>query len=171
MKLYLIRHANPNVDEYAGFPGPELGALGKKQAERIAVFLKSKNIQKVFSSDYTRVLQTLSPFQKENPSIKVEMALALRERENKTETHNSLVRRVENWLIEILPQLNSATVIFSHCGPINMILDYLDRGQKLMDYPFCCQYLCLTHKGGIWDLDIEDNKLISGELLNVNSVE
>lgn len=168
MILYLIRHAQPCVNQYAGFPGPPLGDIGLRQAQNIANFLKQQNIEQIFTSDYIRVQQTLQAFHLVRPHIPITQSIALRERENQIESHESLVQRVENWFVQTVDTLPAQTAIFSHCGPINMILQYLDSQQTILDYPFCCPYLCLTPKGGIWELYLEGEKLVEGKLLGTN---
>lgn len=164
MILYLIRHAEPEISEYAGFPGPNLGDIGKKQAQNVANFLQTKPIKRLLTSDYTRVLQTLEPYQIDAKKD-AEKLPVLRERENEVETHEELVARVESWFRKFLLTETENTAIFSHCGPINMILFYLDRKQKILNYPFECEYLCLTPKGGIWVLNIENQQLKNGILI------
>lgn len=164
MIVYLVRHAEPEINEYSGFPGPNLGDIGKKQAQNIANFLQKKNIKNLLASDYIRALQTLEPYQI-NTKREAEKLAVLRERENELETHEELVARIETWFKQFLLAETENTAIFSHCGPINMILFYLDREQKILDYPFECEYLCLTPKGGIWELHIKNQKLISGKLI------
>lgn len=128
MKLYLVRHGQPELNEYSGFPGPKLGFAGHQQAQEICNILKTKHIKQVLSSDYTRVIETLRPLLKGFPSIKHTEIVELRERENDVESHDSLVDRVQDWfknnLVSIMQQ---DTAIFGHCGSINMILFYLDR--------------------------------------------
>jgi broad specificity phosphatase PhoE len=164
MTLYLVRHAEPELAEYAGFPGPSLGDLGKKQALLIADFLKTKPIQKILTSDYIRVLETLEPYQTLT-NIPCQELSVLRERENEIETHEALVSRVQNWFELFLSNNKDNTVIFSHCGPINMILFYLDYERKILQYPFECNYLCLTPKAGIWELNISNQALANGKLI------
>lgn len=166
MKLYLIRHGQPELLEYSGFPGPKLGALGQAQSEVIRNVLELKNIQKVLSSDYTRVIETARPFLRRNEKLEYAEVVELRERENEIESHESLVSRVQGWFAENLELIKQQdTAIFGHCGSINMILFYLDPDLTLMDYPFEDKYKCLTPLGGIWELHIEDKELIEGQLI------
>lgn len=153
MKLYAIRHAQPQLKTYAGFPGPSLGIEGRKQAKAIAQFLADKGIEQVFMSDYIRVKETFAafrPFFKGKPFVEKR----LRERENTEESHESLVARVHEWMEEkqeCLQQKNTA--IFSHCGPINMILSYLDPQKELFEYPYTDAFGCHTPLAGIWELE------------------
>jgi|GEM_PF-7031806 len=164
MIVYLVRHAAPKEPFYSGFPGPPLGEHGQLQAQRIGAFLQKKQVDLVFSSDYIRTLQSLAHYQQLTQK-KVHIAKELRERENLIETHDSLVYRVQNWFENFLNSHSENMVIFSHCGPINMILSYLDPDQTLMDYPYSCEFLCLTPKAGIWELELEDARLLSGRLV------
>ncbi len=165
MKLYLVRHAKPAVNEYKGFPGPSLGEEGKRQAQSIAQYLSDKGVEQVFMSDYTRVQETFAPFQSLNPKLIPSIQLALREREKEVESHESLVERVQEWYKEQQTViLSKNTAIFSHCGPINMILEHLDPHKNLFDYPYTCPYGCHTPLAGIWELTL-DQDLIDGKLL------
>ncbi len=154
MKLYLIRHAKPEVSEYKGFPGPSLGEEGREQAKAIANYLKDKKITQILASDYTRAKETMVPFLSTHPHLEVKEYIALREREKEIEPHISLVNRVHGWF-----QANEAmiiqenTAIFSHCGPINMILSYLDPQKTIFDYPHQDIWGCHTPLGKIWEID------------------
>jgi len=168
MKLYLIRHGMPDVSEYSGFPGPNLGPLGRRQSNAICEFLRDKDVRTVLASDYTRVIQTAKPFVESKPEVKYAEIAELRERENDIESHESLVIRVQEWFasnLEALTQQNTA--LFGHCGSINMILLYLDGEQKLMNYPYEDQYKCLTPIGGIWELNFQNGLFIGGELFKI----
>lgn len=164
MNLYLIRHATPEIKTYKGFPGPALGEEGKVQAKAIAAYLKNKNIQQIYTSDYLRVKETLKPFQSLLPHINIKEVEALRERENEVESHESLVHRVHTWFaLNKIEVLKVNTAIFSHCGPINMILTYLDPEKKLFDYPYEDVWGCHTPLGQIWEISFKE-ELYSGNL-------
>jgi broad specificity phosphatase PhoE len=166
MKLYLIRHGQPEIDLYAGFPGPKLGLVGKQQAKQICSILQSKNINRLFASDYIRVIETLEPLLFAAPMMQHSSAIELREREKEHESHESLVFRVQSWFTNNIHALTcDNTAIFSHCGPINMILSYLDPERVLIKYPFEDQYKCLTPTGGLWELEFDGNTLTRGELI------
>jgi len=154
MKLYLIRHAKPAIKEYKGFPGPSLGEEGKLQAQAIREYLNDKGIQQVYASDYTRVKETMAPFLNSFPNLPLNEYIALREREKEVERHVSLVKRVHSWFDlnkkEILKQ---NTAIFSHCGPINMILTYLDPQKTIFEYPHQDVWGCHTPLGQIWEIE------------------
>lgn len=166
MNLYLIRHGQPELAEYAGFPGPKLGTLGQMQAEEIGRILKSKKIKQVHTSDYSRTIETAKPFLKNCSSIDYSEVIKLREREKEIESHESLVVRVQSWFAENIDTItNQDTAIFGHCGSINMILIYLDSDLTLMKYPYVDNYKCLTPLGGIWQLNFEKDKFIGGKLI------
>lgn len=165
MKLYLVRHAKPAVSEYKGFPGPSLGEEGKQQAQSIAQYLSDKGIEQVFMSDYTRVQETFAPFHAMLPNLQPSIHLALREREKEVESHESLVERVHEWYRQHEAViLSKPTAIFSHCGPINMLLEYLDPQKELLNYPYTCPYGCHTPLGAVWEMEIKQD-LIRGGLL------
>jgi len=166
MKLYLVRHGQPEISEYSGFPGPKLGQKGIQQAHKIAEILSKKGITKVLGSDYTRVIETVQPFLTKNKQLAYLQIIELREREKEFETHESLVCRVQNWFRDYQMNLrNENSAIFGHCGSLNMILHYLDTKLDKMVYPYKDQYHCLTPIGGIWELEFENNKLINGSLI------
>ena len=152
--LYLIRHAQPAVPDYDNrYPGPNLGEEGHRQAQWIAEVLSKKGIQKIFASDYPRVIQTLHPFMDQNPSINVQVTKALWEREPSIETHESLVARVHEWFSANKDEiLSTSTAIFAHCGPINMILEYLDPRKTQLQYPYTSPHGCHTPCAGIWEI-------------------
>ena len=164
MKLYLIRHAKPALNEYKGFPGPSLGSIGQEQAAQIASYLSDKGIEQVFSSDYTRVLETYAPFGERHPQLQPQFYSALREREKEVEPHESLLQRVHTWYLAQEPLiLSKTTAIFSHCGPINMILEYLDPDKQFLDYPYTCPFGCHTPLAGVWVLEVGAESVM-GEL-------
>lgn len=165
MKLYLIRHAKPAISEYKGFPGPSLGEEGEEQARIIADYLKDKNIQQILASDYTRVKETMQPFLLLHPHLNVNEHIALREREKEVESHSSLVNRVHDWFRvnqDMILQKNTA--IFSHCGPINMILSYLDPEKTIFKYPHEDVWGCHTPLGKIWEMEWKDT-FVTGNLI------
>lgn len=166
MNLFLIRHAEPEFKEYSGFPGPKLSELGYRQSEYILSLLVHENVNRIFISDYLRVIETIQPFTNIFPDIVVEKVMELREREKEIETHESLLQRVYSWFdFNKSKFVKSNIAIFSHCGPINMILQYLDPNHNKLSYPFVCKYGCFTPKGGVWKLSLNsDNILLKGNL-------
>ena len=165
MKLYLVRHAQPAPKEYRGFPGPALGEKGKEQAQAIAQYLAKKDIQAVYCSDYLRVGQTYAPYAQLVPALQPKIVQALREREKEIEPHESLEQRVQDWYRGGEEQLWARpTAIFSHCGPINMILEYLDPKKEQLDYPYSCPYGCHTPLGSIWELELGEDGGVEGAL-------
>ncbi len=167
MTLHLIRHAQPNVADYDNrYPGPDLGAEGHRQAQWIADTLQSKGLAQIFASDYPRVLQTLQPFLEINPRLPIHTTKALWEREPTIETHQSLQTRVQEWFLQSLPEIKRMpTAIFAHCGPINMILEYLDPDKAHLNYPFTSPHGCHTPCAGIWEIQFTDTA-IEGELFS-----
>ncbi|XEY26196.1 phosphoglycerate mutase family protein [Candidatus Uabimicrobium helgolandensis] len=173
IKLYLARHAEPQTLHYKNyFPGPPLGQRGIKQAHMMAKYLRNKNIQQVYTSNFTRVIQTLQPFldtRLEQVSPTIEKALW--EREKEVESHESLVERVTAWIRNKSNLITSNTAIFSHCGPINMILQYFDPQKTVLDYLYTCPFLCHTPFAGIWELNLQDFCLVDGKLIFVEDME
>lgn len=152
--LYLVRHAMPAVSSYHNLPpGPDLGTLGQQQAEWIADTLQGRAIRQIWASDFPRVLQTIAPLHGRLPAIQVHTTPALWEREASVESHESLVQRVQGWFLARLPEFQAqTTAIFSHCGPVNMILALLDPEQEHLKYPFVNEFGCLTPCAGIWEV-------------------
>ncbi len=168
MRLLLVRHAEPEDMLYHNLPpGPGLGPKGVQQAQAIAKYLHPLPINRIYSSDYKRTIETAAPFQ-ETVGTKAPFSIieAIREREPSMESHESLQERVTNWFSDELTHLEAnPSVIFSHCGPINMILEYLDPEKRILSYPYQCPYGCLTPLGAIWNLEIECQRLVNGKLI------
>ena len=171
IKLYLVRHAQPQTLRYKNyFPGPPLGACGMNQAQTMAKYLCTKDIEQVYTSDFTRVIQTLQPFL-DIKKITPVVDNALWEREKEVESHESLVARVTTWISNKSHVITNNTAIFSHCGPINMILQYFDPDKTILHYPYTCPFLCHTPLAGIWELDLQDFCLVNGKLIFVDDME
>jgi 2,3-bisphosphoglycerate-dependent phosphoglycerate mutase len=171
MKLYLIRHGQPEIAEYAGFPGPKLSLYGKRQAKTICEILKKKEIEIVFTSDYIRVIETVNPFLTTMPTLKFIEAIEIREREKDFESHESLVDRVQTWFENKVNFISTNNVaIFGHCGSLNMILNYLDKDLSIIEYPFEDKFKCLTPIGGIWELTFNHKNFVGGRLFHNGQV-
>lgn len=164
--LYLARHALPGVPDYDNrFPGPGLGPEGITQARWMARYLSQVELDVVWASDFTRVKESLKPILEcsNNTVLDIQYTIALREREPTEESHNSLDARVKGWFSSILSNMpQKRTAIVSHCGPINMILEYLDPHQTHFEYPFRCSFGCLTPIAGIWEIELNP---LSGKLI------
>lgn len=166
MNMYLIRHGQPEILKYAGFPGPKLGEKGIRQSQKIAEILQTKSIDLVIGSDYTRALETAKSFLDTNNQLEYLQVVELRECEKEFETHESLVSRVQNWFKDFRTNLSSQNIaIFGHCGSLNMILQYLDPDLQINEYSYIDIYDCLTPIGGIWELQFENTKFVKGKLI------
>ncbi len=172
-KLYLIRHAQPKTLQYKNyFPGPSLGTTGKLQAQKIAAYLRDKNINQVYASDFIRVKETLQPFlAKTSKAVVPVFEKSLWEREKEIESHESLVLRVNSWISIQSSTIIPNTAIFSHCGPINMILQYFDPDKEKLDYPYTCPHGCHTPLAGIWELELQTFHLVHGKLIFIENLE
>jgi len=167
MNLYLIRHGQPEVEAYSGFPGPKLSLQGHKQSLAISNILADKKIRCVYSSDYTRAIETANPFLANHPNVEFIKVSELREREKETENHKKFAHRIEKWFSHNLSTLTERnTAIYGHCGTINVILFHLDMQHTKMKYPFEDEFRCYTPMGGIWELRFDDNNFKEGELLH-----
>ena len=62
MKIFLLRHASPNLSRrdipYDILPGPELLPKGEQEAEALAEFLKPEGIAKLYYSPFERSAMT-----------------------------------------------------------------------------------------------------------------
>lgn len=62
MNIFLIRHASPDWDRrdipYDIHPGPMLTPKGEKEAEALAVFLKSQGVIRLYTSPFERAART-----------------------------------------------------------------------------------------------------------------
>jgi probable phosphoglycerate mutase len=56
--IYLVRHAEKETD---GSKDPALTLVGSQRAADLAVLLKSADIQRIFSTDFTRTRETAAP--------------------------------------------------------------------------------------------------------------
>lgn len=165
MKLFLVRHAQPEPQQYSNqYPGPGLGEIGKEQADWIAGELIKKQIISIWASDFTRTRESLLPFSEAVPQdIDIQFSTALREREPTLESHESLNDRVKDWFSNAHSDIYSnTTAIFSHCGPLNMILEYLDPEKEHFHYPYRSAFGCHTPIAGIWEIDLDQ---VSGKLI------
>lgn len=61
--LYLVRHAEKQLDDS---DDPRLTDAGKKRSEQLAKWLRDKDIQDVWSSDFRRTRDTAKPALKQN---------------------------------------------------------------------------------------------------------
>ncbi|MCB9230366.1 MAG: histidine phosphatase family protein [Bacteroidia bacterium] len=156
MKLYLVRHALPGQQGYDNrFPGPGLGSLGRKQAAWIGEFLSNKELTSIWSSDFIRTMETAKEIQLHFPHLQIRKDKRLRERQAEEETHESLARRVKEWCLENLEQINSQSVaVVGHGGSLNMILNFLDPGYQKFNYPYINEFQVRTPIAGIWEIDL-----------------
>lgn len=163
--LFLVRHCKPSIDNYSGFPGPSLGKYGNIQAQKIVDKLSRIRVQHIYSSDYKRVTETAYPLTELFHGIKVETYAELRGREKDSETIESHVKRVVGWLQNNLSNiLNENTVIFAHCGTLNIVQFYLNRIYDL-EMPFIDYQFNHTPFGGIWELVFENGSLLTKKLI------
>ena len=60
-KVYLVRHAQPNLDNHDDF-SRELSPKGLEDRKRVTEFLSDKNIDVVYSSPFKRAVDTIADF-------------------------------------------------------------------------------------------------------------
>lgn len=154
-RLLLIRHGQTDYtlqNRYCGFNNPPLNDKGIWQSEKLAARLKETKIEKIYSSDLLRALQTAKIISGDSP---VEQSSDLREmsfglfeglkyeqimdkypelyrkwidnpRKGKTpdgEGLKDLSRRVEKKISEIISRNEGGTIaVVTHSGPIRIVL-------------------------------------------------
>ncbi len=64
-EIYLIRHAEKNRSDIKN-RNPELNDLGKKRALKWVEVFKNIELNKIYSTNYNRTIQTVTPISKEN---------------------------------------------------------------------------------------------------------
>lgn len=97
MRIFLVRHGKDDENYRGGWSKMPLIEEGKKQVEKLADFLKEKqinyNVQKIISSDLERTKQTTNII---NEKLKVEVEFTKRLREiNNGEIAGMLNKKVE----------------------------------------------------------------------------
>ena len=165
-KLLLVRHAEfDKVEEMNDFPGPMLNDIGLNQSILLSDYLNSYLLKfNIVTSDFIRCIQTIQPFIVSQKSVALTEPI-LRERNPLKEPHLSLDKRVKEWFRFNLSNLvKSDTIIVSHCGPINMILEEINENHKSISYTYEDSFLCHTPKAGIWEIDIINNKMSTVQL-------
>ena len=169
---YLIRHAHPETLGYFGFPGPSLGAYGRKQAQAISVYLKAQEINHVYLSDYRRVSETVNALRAIVPNIPYDYAPALRAREKRSERLASHVNRVRKWLDDKRSDLESDHVaIFAHCGTLNILQFYLENSTKQGWIPFEDELDRHTPIAGIWEVRFSNDTIHDRRLVFDGAIE
>ena len=64
-EIYLIRHAEKDRSDIKN-RNPELNDLGKKRALKWVQVFKNIELDKIYSTNYNRTIQTVTPVSKEN---------------------------------------------------------------------------------------------------------
>lgn len=127
MKIFLLRHASPNLNRrdipYDLLPGPELLPRGEMEAAALAEFLKPEGLVKLYYSPFERAAKTALIVAAANgiPAIE-EQGLAEWRGVDETETQvrarmRVLFERVSRESIELGP-----IGLVSHGGPIALLL-------------------------------------------------
>ncbi|CEQ30818.1 phosphoglycerate mutase [[Clostridium] sordellii] len=153
-KIYFVRHAKPDFSVHDDLTRP-LTDKGIIDSKNICEFLKEKSINKIYSSPYKRVIDTLKELA-QNLNIKIEVVDDFRERKisniwiedfnkfsksqwenfeyklNDGESLNEVQSRNINALHKILNEnSNQNIVIGTHGTALSTIINYYD---KTFDY-------------------------------------
>ena len=155
MKLFLIRHGQTDWNiqkKYCGFSDIDLNENGKKQIKKLAKRISNERIQKIYSSDLKRTIQSAKIIFKDAPIEKLPEFREINfgifegltyqeimkkhskiykkwiEKPLNTKIPNgedlkTLAKRVKRGLTKVLSANNNKTIaIFTHAGPIRVIL-------------------------------------------------
>lgn len=149
MKLILIRHGETIENKLGILQGHLDGCLsrkGKIQAKKIALFLKNKKIDAIYSSDLKRALDTTKEIIKYHPNAKLFLAKELREKDHGSftgkkqdevdwsnkpinmETKESMIKRIKNILDKTCKKYKDKTVVFvTHGGVKRRIIEIISK--------------------------------------------
>jgi 2,3-bisphosphoglycerate-dependent phosphoglycerate mutase len=155
--LYLVRHAQSRPKASQHHSRWELSARGFEQAKQLAHLLQPLRIRKIFSSPYTRCLQTVTPFAAAG-DVQVTVVDGLRERlvargfvenfgeiwekswedfdyappgcESSSEAQNRFVDAVANIADSAGP---GPSAISTHGNVIGLFLNWIDRKAGLQE--------------------------------------
>ena len=126
-KIFLVRHASPNLDlksiPYDIHPGPPLSARGEGEAEEAATFLQAHKVVKLYYSPFERSARTAQIIAAHNqiPSVEEKRLAEWRQAD---EIGDKVRERMSAVFGEITKE--SAGIgpigLVSHGGPINFLL-------------------------------------------------
>lgn len=176
MRLILVRHGETIENQKGICQGQMEGTLsgnGIEQAKGVADFLKSENIDVIYSSDLKRAVDTAKETAKHFPNIPFHQDKRLRERffgsyqgihfpENRkdlvlpsdAETDQQLFERVESFYTEIKEKhINDAVLIVSHGVALRVLLAVI-QGKASIDE------IDSFENGSIAQIDIDKNPQI-----------
>ena len=134
MKIFLLRHASPNLSRrdipYDIHPGPELLPKGEKEAAALAEFLKPEGLAKLYYSPFERSARTARIVADAN-GIPAFEELSLAEWRFAAEPEADVRRRM--LLLFERVALESGQIgpigLVSHGGPIAVLLEDLGLGK------------------------------------------
>ncbi len=170
MNLILVRHGQTVANREGltqGFFESPLTALGRKEARELAKRLKKAKFDAIYSSDYSRAVDTAKAISKFHRNVKIKIDKRIRERNlgvyegikmsdlgfdalhpplrpPNGETFSQMSKRVMGFIKEIAKKYEDETVLLAtHAGPIYVLLakatglDFLSLKAKLL-CPNCC---------------------------------
>lgn len=162
MKLILVRHGHTDALKHGIIQGHShvpLNRLGRSQARKVAIALRRKKIDVIYSSDSARARETAEAIGKFHPHLEIHFTSKLREkgqgiyegrrselyfkhepkdftrrqiwRPRKGESFMDLHSRIKGWWQEVRKQHRRETVlIVSHGGPLRFLITHIFHGPK-----------------------------------------
>jgi len=180
--IYLVRHGeydNPR-NILAGRLPVELSQKGKEQAEKVKDFFKDKSINKIYSSEVFRCIQTSEIISDSQIPIQYDVRLLeglsayqgywTDHWENfyshvlklGGESHQDIHNRIVNFFEEIIEKERNDFIIVSHGDPIFILVSYLlgkslppenQQESSYPDYPEVGSITKITQENGTFQVD------------------
>jgi 2,3-bisphosphoglycerate-dependent phosphoglycerate mutase len=126
--LYLVRHANPKQNTGITYhipPGPPLDETGRDEAHAAAFFLKTCDVQAIFTSPFERTRETAEIIANALGKIAVtENALA---EHAPNETFDQVKMRTRDWLARVEDYERDVVAFVTHGSPIRALLQILSN--------------------------------------------
>ncbi len=163
MKIFLVRHATPDWNRinipYDILPGPLLSPKGKKEARKLAVFLKSQGVVKLYHSPFERAAKTAQIISVVNGIPCVE-EVRLREWRMQDEDEIQVRARMKATFDESYMEAAGTGPIglVSHGGPIALLLQELAVDpDKLAFYRTRFDTTNPLPPAGVWEVERNKN--------------
>lgn len=145
-KIYLVRHCEAEGQA----PNAPLTEKGIRQAEELATMLQGFKIERIFSSPYSRAIQSIEPFATKK-QLEIEVDNRLRERVLSTEFSPDWLEKLEKTfddldlayeggessneaakrILQVIDDIKNSnvgrTVIVAHGGILSVLLNHYDQ--------------------------------------------